>query len=65
MRTYIEDGLLMDPSHGTLNVLAALYWSGAGEEEKARSHLDIADGAELTEEDMVIYDAVVAFIGEV
>lgn len=64
MRTYIEEGLLIDPAHGTLNVLAAMFWSGAGELELAQSHLDTAAKAELNEVDMVIYESVAALIKE-
>lgn len=64
MQTYIQEGLLLDPEHGTLNVLAALLWSGAGETELAREYLEKAGQAELSEADIVIYEAVAGFLKE-
>lgn len=62
MQVYIEEGLLLDPQHGTLNTLAAMLWSAAGDHQQAQSYLDAARAAELSEEDGAICDAVEAFM---
>ena len=45
-------------------ILAALLWSGAGETELAREYLEKAGQAELSEADIVIYEAVAGFLKE-
>ena len=62
MQTYIEEGLLMDPDHGGLNALAALLYSGAGDNALAQEHLQKARAAELSENDAALCDAVEAFL---
>ena len=62
MQTYIEEGLLMDPDHGGLNTMAALLYSGTGDNERAQTHLQKARTAELTENEAAICDAVEAFL---
>lgn len=62
MLVYIDEGLLLDPQHGTLNTLAAMLWSAAGDYDTAQSYLDTARATELNEEDAAICDAVDAFM---
>lgn len=62
MLVYIEEGLLLDPQHGTLNTLAAMLWSAAGDRDAAQAYLAAARAAELNEEDAAICDAVDAFL---
>lgn len=62
MLVYIEEGLLLDPQHGTLNTMAAMLWSAAGDYAAAQTYLDAARAAELSEEDAAVCDAVEAFM---
>ena len=62
MQVYIEEGLLMDPEHGGLNTLAALLYSGTGDHDLARQHLDKALSGQLTENEQSICDAVDAYL---
>ena len=62
MWVYIEEGLLLDPNHGTLNTLAAMLWSAAGDLDKAQTYLDTAKAAELSEDEIAICEAVEAFM---
>ncbi len=62
MQLYIEEGLLMDPDHGGLNALAALLYSGTGDHDLARQHLDKALSGPLTENEQSICNAVDAYL---
>ncbi len=62
MQTYIEEGLLLDPGHGTLNALGAMLWSAAGDTERAQACLKAARAAELSEEEKAICNAVDTFM---
>lgn len=53
MRTYIEEGLLMEPEHPLLNSLGAVLWCAAGNYELAQEHLTIAQAANSTDEEVV------------
>ena len=52
----------MDPEHGGLNTLAALLYSGTGDHDLARQHLDKALSGQLTENEQSICDAVDAYL---
>ncbi len=58
MYTYLEEGLLLEPSHPGLNVWSALFWLAAGDATLAQAHLDAVPAGELTEEDAAVYRAV-------
>jgi len=52
MRTYIEEGLLMDSEHALLNALGALLWCAAEDMELAQEYLDKAKAANSTNEEV-------------
>ncbi len=58
MRTYLEEGLLMEPDHPGLNAWSALLWLAAGDGALAQTHLDTALAGKLSEEDAAVCKAV-------
>ena len=52
MRTYIDEGLLMDSEHALLNALAALLWYAADDAELAKEYLAVAKAANSSDDEV-------------